>query len=132
MNALEIWIHSHPQVIVKGTIGLLVPLCTLLLTQVQRSISRVLGNFSNFVLWMMVASGVSYLWVSWIQSLGLRQWGLFFQLEEQNIITLPLWAQIILGCIAIDLTSYWIHRLEHRIPWLWRLHSVHHSDRHMD
>src|SRR5437870_8107689 len=31
-----------------------------------------------------------------------------------------------------DLTQYWIHRCFHRLPFLWRLHSVHHSSMAMD
>ena len=29
--------------------------------------------------------------------------------------------------LAIDLSSYLVHRALHRVPWLWRLHAVHHS-----
>jgi len=31
-----------------------------------------------------------------------------------------------------DVWMYWWHRANHRLPWLWRLHRVHHSDPHMD
>lgn len=39
----------------------------------------------------------------------------------------PLWAQILLAGTAIDFGLYLMHRLSHRVPWLWRLHAVHHS-----
>lgn len=29
--------------------------------------------------------------------------------------------------LAIDLSSYLVHRAMHRVPWLWCLHAVHHS-----
>lgn len=35
---------------------------------------------------------------------------------------------IVLG----DLLIYWMHRLQHRVDWLWRFHSVHHSAQDMD
>lgn len=34
--------------------------------------------------------------------------------------------------IALDLFSYCWHRLNHSVPVLWRIHSIHHSDAEMD
>jgi sterol desaturase/sphingolipid hydroxylase (fatty acid hydroxylase superfamily) len=34
--------------------------------------------------------------------------------------------------IVSDLSVYWWHRLNHRIPFLWRFHQVHHSDQFLD
>ena len=31
-----------------------------------------------------------------------------------------------------DLVQYWLHRVFHRVPWLWKFHSVHHSAQMMD
>lgn len=31
-----------------------------------------------------------------------------------------------------DLCVYWGHRLQHRVGWLWRFHSIHHSAEHLD
>lgn len=31
-----------------------------------------------------------------------------------------------------DLVQYWVHRAFHRVLWLWKFHSVHHSARSMD
>ena len=31
-----------------------------------------------------------------------------------------------------DLAEYTVHRLFHRVPWLWRFHAVHHSSLAMD
>lgn len=31
------------------------------------------------------------------------------------------------GVLAYDFFYYWLHRLQHTVPILWRLHSVHHS-----
>ncbi|MEN1681396.1 MAG: sterol desaturase family protein [Planctomycetota bacterium] len=36
------------------------------------------------------------------------------------------------GLLAFDCWMYWWHRLNHRVPLLWRLHRVHHSDTAMD
>ncbi len=45
---------------------------------------------------------------------------------------LPTWALIAISVALLDLLVYWQHRLMHRIPWLWRLHQVHHCDEDFD
>jgi sterol desaturase/sphingolipid hydroxylase (fatty acid hydroxylase superfamily) len=44
----------------------------------------------------------------------------------------PLWLQIIEVMFLTDFVQYWLHRAFHRIPALWRFHSVHHSAQTMD
>lgn len=44
----------------------------------------------------------------------------------------PIWVQFILATILADLFQYATHRLHHKIPFLWRFHSIHHSSRKMD
>ncbi|WP_207456424.1 sterol desaturase family protein [Azospirillum sp. SYSU D00513] len=51
-----------------------------------------------------------------------RRWGL---LKRSG---LPPWAEIPLAVLAMDYTLYLWHVLTHRVPWLWRLHRVHHAD----
>ena len=48
------------------------------------------------------------------------------------IVSLPLWAQFLLAVFCADLAQAVLHRAYHNIPWLWRLHAIHHSSRHMD
>lgn len=40
----------------------------------------------------------------------------------------PDWLAVPFGILALDLFGYVIHRVLHRVPALWRLHHVHHSD----
>jgi sterol desaturase/sphingolipid hydroxylase (fatty acid hydroxylase superfamily) len=50
-----------------------------------------------------------------------------------HIITLPLWAKLIVGLLLMDLIAAWfIHWIEHRVPWMWKFHVIHHSDQHVD
>lgn len=44
---------------------------------------------------------------------------------------LPFWLGAILFFVAMDLGEYLFHRAQHAIPWLWKLHSLHHSDPNM-
>ena len=39
---------------------------------------------------------------------------------------------IILGLILLDFSIYWQHRVLHWVPFLWRLHRVHHADTSFD
>jgi len=49
-----------------------------------------------------------------------------------NQLSLPLWGNLIAGLLLLDLLIYFQHRLFHRIPFLWRLHSMHHIDPMLD
>jgi len=42
------------------------------------------------------------------------------------------WGVLVLGLLLIDFASYALHRLQHRVFFLWRFHAVHHSDIDMD
>ena len=44
---------------------------------------------------------------------------------------LPVWAGVPLSIVAFDLMEYLYHRLQHRIPLLWAMQSMHHSDPEM-
>lgn len=46
--------------------------------------------------------------------------------------TLPSPLSLVLSLICLDLLIYWQHRLFHAVPFLWRLHRVHHSDPELD
>jgi sterol desaturase/sphingolipid hydroxylase (fatty acid hydroxylase superfamily) len=48
--------------------------------------------------------------------------GLFHQLD------VPRGAAFALSLVALDAVRYASHRLLHAVPWLWRLHRVHHTD----
>ena len=41
---------------------------------------------------------------------------------------LPLWLGLAIFLIARDFGEYMFHRAQHRIPLLWAMHSLHHSD----
>ena len=62
--------------------------------------------------------------------------GLAIYVEQQNLglfnaaafSATPKPIVILLCLVLLDMTIYWQHRLFHVIPWLWRLHRLHHSD----
>jgi sterol desaturase/sphingolipid hydroxylase (fatty acid hydroxylase superfamily) len=55
-----------------------------------------------------------------------RGFGLF------HLLGWPGWLTGILGFIVLDLVIYGQHLVFHHVPWLWRLHRMHHADLDID
>jgi sterol desaturase/sphingolipid hydroxylase (fatty acid hydroxylase superfamily) len=55
-----------------------------------------------------------------------QQWGLFHQIAAPPLLVL------VAALLSRTGLGYLVHRLSHGVPWLWRLHKVHHSDPHVD
>jgi len=43
----------------------------------------------------------------------------------------PVWAQLLIMFIITDFIQWNVHRMLHRVPWLWKFHQVHHSVKEM-
>ena len=67
-----------------------------------------------------------------------KEWGLFNQAFIFSFFTEYLSGRsieliiIVIGVMLLDLGIYWQHILFHKVPILWRLHRVHHSDLDLD
>lgn len=75
----------------------------------------------------VIAAGVIYLVlpltaVGFAVAVGDLNLGLF------NFLDWPAAIEFAIGIVVLDLAIYWQHRWMHLVPWLWRLHRVHHSD----
>lgn len=69
-------------------------------------------------------AGVLYYVSFWVTE---NQFGLL------NVADLPLWFKIIAGVMLLDfIGAYLVHWVEHKIPWMWKFHVVHHSDTTVD
>ncbi len=73
----------------------------------------------RFLLPMLVLAEVT-------QQLSQAKLGLLY------LVNLPFWLEVLLAYIVLDMVVYWQHVFMHKIPFLWRLHRVHHSDVDMD
>ena len=50
-----------------------------------------------------------------------------------HIFNLPIWADVIISLLLLDLIgAYLVHFIQHKIPWMWKFHLVHHSDMNVD
>ncbi len=45
---------------------------------------------------------------------------------------LPAWQQAVAAVLLGDVCVYWFHRASHAVPWLWKIHAVHHSTTQLD
>lgn len=46
-----------------------------------------------------------------------------------DLTRMPFLAGALIWLVAMDLAEYVFHRAQHAFPWLWAMHSLHHSDR---
>lgn len=53
-------------------------------------------------------------------------WGLF------GYLPLPGWLTVMVSLVMLDLLIWLQHVVFHAVPWLWRLHRVHHADLEVD
>lgn len=77
----------------------------------------------NILLGAGVFAGVWLLLAAWSRE---AQFGLLHRLD------LSLVAHALCTLLILDVWTYWWHRINHRWPFLWRFHHVHHSDPAMD
>jgi sterol desaturase/sphingolipid hydroxylase (fatty acid hydroxylase superfamily) len=43
----------------------------------------------------------------------------------------PRWLTVVEMLVLSDFVYYWVHRTAHAVPWMWRLHAIHHSAEHL-
>ena len=48
-----------------------------------------------------------------------------------EIQSFPVWAQLVIMFIIADFIQWNVHRMLHRVPWLWKFHQIHHSVKEM-
>lgn len=64
------------------------------------------------------------------------QWALHWSNSKPfglvHLLPLPVWLELVLSVLLMDLAFYYWHLANHRIPLLWRFHNVHHTDPELD
>ena len=84
-------------------------------------------NLSMAVLNSLVLRfGLPILAVAAAEIAQLRGWGVL------TLFDLSAGAHILVSLIVLDGLIYAQHMIFHKVPWLWRLHRVHHGDRDLD
>lgn len=75
--------------------------------------------WSGIVFWILSQFGN---WLDGVMPAGFRS----------AVASQPWWLQAVEVIFLSDLFVYWGHRIQHRVPFLWRFHSIHHSSEHLD
>lgn len=75
--------------------------------------------FTSLVVWVLSR------WGGWLQAAVPSAF-------QEAVREQPLWLHAVEVVLLSDLLIYWGHRLQHRVPFLWRFHAVHHSAEHLD
>jgi len=96
----------------------------------QPRTSRWLTNWSMTVLntltLRLMAFAIPLLAVGAAMDAGRNGWGVL------NWLDWPTWIEITATILFLDFAIWAQHLITHKIPLLWRLHRVHHSDRDID
>ena len=84
-------------------------------------------NFSLFSLigFTAISNIVVNLFNNVLKNIGINNLA-FFHIES-----FPYWLQLLILFVVRDFIQYFIHRLLHRVPFLWNFHKVHHSVKEM-
>jgi len=79
----------------------------------------------QYLIWGGLVLAILQLFRGWLDTLTP-------ELFRAALRSQPWWLQGIEVIVLSDLCVYWGHRLQHRIEFLWRFHSIHHSAEHLD
>jgi sterol desaturase/sphingolipid hydroxylase (fatty acid hydroxylase superfamily) len=118
---------SESQFQVLRGAGFVVALTLALLLQRLRPHARLHGSWSvNGGLWFtnLIVLGV----VCGACACTVARWAADSGIGVLNTVPAPRWLGVPAAIAALDLVSYGWHRANHRLPFLWRFHQVHHSD----
>ena len=79
----------------------------------------------QYLLWTGIVFGGIALFGNWLSALIPGSF-------RSAVASQPIWLQVIELIVLSDFLIYWGHRLQHRVGFLWRFHSIHHSAEHLD
>lgn len=129
---IDILIENEPVTRLLASLGVLAAMACWELASPRRRIEipRVIRWSNNFG--MVILDAVLVRLCFPVAAVGVaviaehKGWGLFNRLE------VPGGAAALLAILLLDFIIYVQHVLSHAVPWLWRLHRVHHADQAID
>jgi sterol desaturase/sphingolipid hydroxylase (fatty acid hydroxylase superfamily) len=90
-------------------------------------LARLIANLAIAALTFIAAGGLVQPAARW----ALR-WSAQESLGLIHLTALPGWVKFVLSFLLMDLAFYYWHLANHRVPFLWRFHNVHHIDPDLD
>jgi sterol desaturase/sphingolipid hydroxylase (fatty acid hydroxylase superfamily) len=111
-------------IVVVFTVMLLLERWLPLRRETEPKVRRIGRNLTLAVLALLVGEALQLFWV-----VRVAAW-----VERQRAGVVPLLpaGQTIVAVLLLDYTLWWWHWLNHRVPFFWRFHLVHHIDRDLD
>jgi sterol desaturase/sphingolipid hydroxylase (fatty acid hydroxylase superfamily) len=107
-----------------ASIEMLRPRRRLALKRQSRWITHGIFFISNAAIGRLLAFGIGVgIAANWAEQ---QHFGLF------HLTNWPWWVEALLAFILLDFAVWFQHTMMHKVPLLWRAHSVHHSDPDMD
>jgi len=91
--------------------------------RVRHDLRNLTLGVGNALLVALLFGGLFVVQESWAEAAG---FGLL------RVLDVPIWLQLVAAVLLFDLWMYAWHRANHRIPFLWRFHRMHHSDPALD
>lgn len=55
-----------------------------------------------------------------------------FEIISISNLAIPMFLNVVIAFLLIDFFHYLSHHLHHKVPFLWRLHRLHHADKKVD
>jgi len=94
---------------------------------VESKLRRVIRN--------LTVGGISLALTPLLQALLLQPVASWIQRDRVGLlqaVSWPVWMETIVTIVLLDYTLWWWHWANHRVPFFWRFHLVHHIDRDLD
>src|ERR1051326_1646263 len=91
--------------------------------RIRHGLKNVSFGVFNALLTDVVFASLWWATAAWAQS---KDFGVLHWLSFHG------WVRVAGAFLLFDAWMYWWHRLNHRVPFLWRFHRMHHSDPKMD
>lgn len=67
-----------------------------------------------------------------VAAIGTALWAQEQGIGVLNSFAVPVWASLIVAFLLLDFAVWAQHLIFHRVPWLWRIHRMHHADVDVD
>ena len=92
----------------------------------RRRVSHGLANLGLAAVNAVVSYGFAF------AILYTTEWSREYRIGLFHHLSLPVGLNWVLALLSFDCWQYWWHRINHRVPFFWRFHAVHHADAAMD
>ena len=96
--------------------------------------NRTAGSFARLMVNLALTTLAFLAAAALVKPAALRtfEWNARNEFGMLQLISMPDWARFIAGFLLLDLSFYYWHIVNHKVPVLWRFHNVHHIDTDLD